>query len=144
MKNQYISILFLVCLTIISGCKSDSTDPTPQENQKMLLINNGLSWRLGTVTKDGLDVTDQFTGFKLTIGNFTYTTINALPSAWPTSGTWSFANEAGTMIDRNDGVQITVAVTPTTLKLTFSVLGLGDGGRINGVDGEYVFDLVPS
>ncbi|MEZ4946089.1 MAG: hypothetical protein R2804_11195 [Cyclobacteriaceae bacterium] len=142
MKNQYISIIFIICLVLISGCKSDSSDPTPQDNQKKLLINDGLSWTLGTVTKDGLDVTDQFTGFKLTVGDFTYTTVNALPSAWPASGTWSFANEAGTLVDRNDGVQIAVTVTTTSLQLTFSVTGLGDGGRIKGVNGQYVFNLV--
>ena len=142
MKNQYISILLLVCLSFISGCKSESSDPTPQDNQKTLLMNNGLSWTLGTVTKDGLDVTDQFTGFKLTVGDFTYTTVNALPSAWPASGTWSFANEAGTLVDRNDSVQIAVTVTTTSLQLTFSVTGLGDGGRIKGVNGQYVFNLV--
>ncbi len=143
MKNQYISILFIICLAFISGCKSDSADPTPQDSQKTLLINNGLSWTIGTVTKDGLDVTDQFTGFKLTVGDFTYTTVNALASAWPASGTWSFANEAGTLVDRSDGVQVTVVVTTSSLKLTFSVTGLGDGGRTKGVDGQYVFDLIP-
>ena len=143
MKNQYISILFIACTVLIIGCKSDSADPTPQDNQKTLLINNGLSWTLGTVTKDGLDVTDQFAGFKLTVGDFTYTTVNALPSAWPASGSWSFANEAGTLVDRNDGVQITVSVSTTSLKLTFNVTGLGDGGRVKGVDGTYIFDLIP-
>jgi len=146
MKNQYISIILIVCLTFSSSCKKsegdDPTPQTPQEEQKTLLINNGLSWTLGTVTKDGLDVTDQFTGFKLTIGDFTYTTVNALPSAWPASGTWSFANEAGTLVDRNDGVQLTVSVSTTSLKLTFDVTGLGSG-RIKGVDGTYVFDLIP-
>ena len=90
-----------------------------------------------------LDVSDQFSGFKLTVGDFTYTTVNALPSAWPASGTWSFANDSGTLVDRSDGVQITVAVSTSSLKLSFSVTGLGSGGRTKGVDGEYVFDLVP-
>lgn len=143
MKNQYISILFIACLALISGCKSESADPTPQDNQKTLLINNGLSWVPGTVTKDGLDVTEQFAGFKLAIGDFTYTTTNALASAWPASGTWSFANEAGTLVNRSDGVQINVQVSTSSLKLTFSVSGLGTGGRTKGVDGEYVFNLIP-
>ncbi len=147
MKYKYISIVLIVCLAFVSGCKkSKSDDPTPltsQEKQKTLLINNGLSWTLGTVTKDGLDVTDQFAGFTLTIGDFTYVTENALASAWPSQGTWSFANEAGTLVDRNDGVQVTVSVSTTSLKLTFNVAGLGDGGRVKGVDGTYIFDLIP-
>jgi len=142
MKNQYISIITIICLALISGCKSESADPTPQDNQKTLLINNGVSWVPGSVSKDGLDVTDQFSGFKLTVGDFTYTTVNALPSAWPASGTWSFANDSGTLVDRNDGVQITAAVTTSSLQLTFSVTGIG-GGRTKGVDGEYVFNLIP-
>lgn len=143
MKHQYISIALIICFAFISGCSSSSDDPTPQDNQKILLTNNGVAWQLGTVTKDGLDVTDQFTGFKLTVGDFTYTTVNALPSAWPASGIWTFANDAGTLVARNDGVQITVVVSTTSLKLTFNVTGLGDGGRIKGVDGEYVFNLIP-
>lgn len=143
MKYHHISVILIAGLLLATGCKKKHDDPTPQDSQKTLLINNGVSWTLGSVTKDGLDVTDQFTGFKLTIGDFTYTTVNALPSAWPASGTWSFANEAGTLVDRNDGVQIAVVATTTSLKLTFSVTGLGDGGRIKGVNGEYVFDLVP-
>lgn len=143
MKYHPISIILIVGLLLVAGCKKKHDDPTPQDNQKKLLINNGVSWTLGSVTKDGFDVTDQFAGFKLTVGDFTYTTVNALPTAWPASGTWSFANEAGTLVDRNDGVQIAVVVTTTSLKLTFSVTGLGDGGRIKGVNGEYVFDLVP-
>lgn len=143
MKNQYISIMIIVCLALISGCKSESADPTPQDNQKTLLINNGLSWVPGSVTKDGLDVTDQFAGFNLTVGDFTYTTANALVTAWPASGTWSFANESGTLINRSDGVQIDVQVSTTSLKLTFSVSGLGNGGRTKGVDGEYIFNLIP-
>jgi len=90
-----------------------------------------------------LDVTDQFDGFKLVIGDLTYTTTNALPSAWPATGTWSFENESGTLVTRNDGVQITIDASTTSLKLTFSVAGLGNGGRINGVDGEYIFSLLP-
>ena len=65
MKLQIVTSIFILSLLIINGCKkSKSDDPvpqTPQEEQKTLLINNGLSWTLGTVTKDGLDVTDQFT-----------------------------------------------------------------------------------
>lgn len=143
MKRQHISFLLILGIALLSGCKNESTDPTPQDNQKVLLINNGVSWVLGSVTKDGLDVSDQFSGFKLTVGDFTYTTTNALASAWPASGTWSFANEAGTLIRRSDGVQISVQVSATSLKLTFFVSGLGTGGRAKGVDGEYVFNLIP-
>ena len=57
MKIQYNTILLIVCLFYIAGCKKKSDDPTPQtpqEEQKVLLINNGISWTLGSVTKDGL------------------------------------------------------------------------------------------
>ncbi|MFZ1807196.1 MAG: hypothetical protein WAU36_08245 [Cyclobacteriaceae bacterium] len=146
MQNQYISIILIVCLAFMSGCTIKGEDPsplTPQEEQKILLLNNGLSWNLSSITKDGLDVADQFDGFKLVIGDLTYTATNSLPTAWPAQGNWSFANERGTLIERNDGVQVAVEVSTTLLKLTFSVTGLGSGGRAKGVDGEYVLNLVP-
>lgn len=139
-----ITIIIIAAIGFISGCKSKSEDPSPQDQQKVLLINDGIAWKLGTVTKDGLDVTDQFDGFRLTIGDFTYTTVNALSSAWPSEGSWSFANNEGTIVNRSDGVVITVQVSTTSLKLTFNVTGLGSGGRVKGVDGEYTFDLVPA
>lgn len=139
-----ISILLIVALAFAVSCRhKKNDDPSPQDQQKTFLINGGIAWKLGTVTKNGLDVTDQFDGFRLTIGDFTYTTVNALASAWPASGSWSFTNEAGTLVTRNDGVEIQVQVSTTSLKLTFMVTGLGGGGRIDSVDGGYVFDLVP-
>ncbi len=145
MKNikYLISTALIIAVILSTGCKKKNDDPTPQDNQKKLLINNGVAWILGSVTKDGLDVTDQFQGFQLIVGDFTFSTSKSLPSAWPASGTWSFANEAGTLVNRNDGVQIQVQVSATSLKLTFSVTGLGGGGRVGSVDGGYVFDLVP-
>lgn len=147
MKNlTYIfSIIFIISALSIAGCKSESDDPAPTDTELRLaeLQNNGLSWVVlnGGVTKDGFDVSDQFSGFKLTIGEFTFTTENSLSGAWPTSGTWEFVNENPNQILRSDGIQMIVDYSASGLTLTFTGSG-SSGGRIESVDGEYQFRLV--
>ncbi len=116
--------------------------PDPKEVQLLALMNNGTSWVLasGGVVKDGYDVTDQFTGFKLAIGNYTYSTQNSLASAWPASGTWEFNNGQINSILRNDSVVIGVVLNGSKLTLTFTALA--PAGRIDGLAGDYIFNLV--
>ncbi|MBK6266947.1 hypothetical protein JKA74_18025 [Marivirga sp. S37H4] len=146
MKNlKYIlSILILATMTIVAGCKSDSSDPAPDALalQRELLMNEGKSWIIGTegIIKDGYDVSSQFQGFSLTIGQNTFTTVNSLASAWPESGNWKFDEDNENIILRSDRVIIMVAVTATTLRLTFTVGG--ENGRFAGLEGEYEFNLV--
>ncbi|MDH5602369.1 MAG: hypothetical protein OEY51_00425 [Cyclobacteriaceae bacterium] len=138
-----LSIVLAIVLLAFSSCKNGSSDPTPSEIEKRLtdLQNGGSNWVLGSVSKDGYDVTDQFTGFKLTIGEYTYTTINSLSPVWEASGTWAFQNDDPNMVVRGDGVVIAVVLGNNTLDLTFNAQG-SSGGRIDSVAGEYQFHLV--
>lgn len=146
MKNLKFIILsvILISLTTIIGCKSDSDDPASDTELRLSeLENGGISWVLASngVTKNGFDVSDQFSGFKLTINGFSFATENSLSGAWPASGTWEFVNNNPNLILRSDGVQITVDYSVSSLQLTF--IGSGSsGGRSDSVDGEYQFHLV--
>jgi len=138
-----LSIVVLFGLITFAGCKKDSSDPVgpdPLADRLTELMNGGSTWDLVNVTKDGYDVSDQFNGFKLTIGEFTYSTTNALATAWPVSGIWAFNNDNPNSIVRDNDVIISTSISNNQLTLSFSVTGLS-GGRLASVDGDYVFTL---
>jgi len=137
----------LVFAMMTIGCNDNGGDeeqPDPLTEQIIALMNDGSVWRLSSlgVEKDGLDVTSQFDGFTLTIGNKTFSTTNSLDSAWPSSGTWDFENGNANRILRNDGVLIFVTLFENTLTLTFTTTVTNSGERNAGISGEYRFHLV--
>jgi len=140
MKNKFILYSFLLVFLFI-GCKKPSPTPDLLQIQLENLKNKNMSWGLvgGSVIKDNYDVTSQFSGFTLTIGEYTYITQNSIASAWPTSGTWQFVNDNPNLVVREDGVEIDVAIANNQLTLSFTVSGIG--GRVSGIDGNYVFTL---
>lgn len=145
MQNRYIIYMALIAyLFINTGCNKSTVDPTPDPLQVQLekLMNGNSSWGIkgGSVVKDGYDVTSQFSGFTLTLGEFTYTTQNSLASAWASSGTWQFSNNDPNKIMRKDGVLIDITLNNNQLILKFNVSGL-TGGRVTGINGYYTFTL---
>ncbi len=134
-----ISVLGIM---VLSSCDGGLTEI---EERLKALRNNGSPWVLssGGVMKDGYDVSDQFTGFKLTIGEYTYSAQNSLADAWPALGTWEFNNDQINSILRDDGVVIGVALTGSNSNLTLTYTALApSGGRIEGLAGDYIFNLV--
>jgi hypothetical protein len=134
------AIAFMSVMLMLSSCSGDDSDPiTPDQQMLTNLKNGGIPWSLVSVTKDGYDVADEFTGFALLIGDFTYNTQNGVSSAWPASGTWQFYNGNINVMLRNDGVLINSTIVNNQLILKFTVTGVSEGGRVEGVDGEYHF-----
>ena len=81
-------------------------------------------------------MTLSFSGGTKSGGN--YSTSHNEPSGtevWPTSGSWTFQNGDKNKLLRSDGVSVSISVTETTLRTSFTVSG--------GVkDGNWVFDFV--
>jgi len=142
----------LICLVIISisigifldGCKDD--DPTARETTTDALINDNKAWTIdgGTITLDGSDVSDSFTGFQITFTGTTYTSSNG-GDIWPdgVNVTWIFDGtdqaDASTII-RADQVEVQIQVTKgSQLIMTFTVTDTG--ARRSGLSGNYTFDL---
>ena len=143
MKSRSIIYLMIIAyIFVYTGCKNKTEDPDPLEVQLEKLMNGNSNWGLGSVEKDGYDVTADFEGFTLKVGQYTYTTQNSLPTAWPASGTWQFSNNDPNKVLRDENTIVDVNLTATQLVLTFSVSGLNTGGRTAGIDGQYVFTLV--
>lgn len=136
------SVIFLSALNL-TGCKKDS-GLSETEQQLIALQNDGKNWILGSnrVFKDGVDVTDRFSDFKLSIGNKTYTTQNGIIPVWAPSGTWGFQDNNPQRLLRDDGVVINVSLVSGNLTLTFVADAVPSGGRKRSVSGEYQFQLV--
>jgi len=134
---KIIALVFLLVLAI-QGCK-ERNNPDPLTVQ---LNRLGQTWQLGEVVNDGINVTDKFTGFTLTITtNKSFTTLNGA-NAWPASGTFEFIGDNKNILLRSDGLEITIlSINATNLQLTFTQTEL-PGGRTSGITGEFNFSLI--
>lgn len=160
MKNYLLPVVFVSLLMVINACRPDPTpDPTAAELQLEKLTgsynsSSSKTWTTSSVMFDGSeDRTDDWNGFSLTIStsgtlsNNSYSTAGAVsPGPWPSSGSWSFGgtedNPNINQVVRNDGLEIAVNVSGTSLTLTFTFDdSQHSGGRVEAVNGEYIFTL---
>jgi hypothetical protein len=131
----------LVFMLAASGCGSDGGDDTPPAPDVQALLTSG-AWKVKSVTVDGLNKNDLFTGFTIGFTATGFTATNGDP-VWPASGTWTFADATKKSVTRNDGTTVTlesISETELTLKLQWSKTTLG-GGKINSIAGTHVFIL---
>jgi hypothetical protein len=144
MSIKQTTIIAVVLLFLsISACKNnDPVAPDIFDRQVTLLENNGKPWVSagGSVVKDGFDVSDQFEGFQLTFSGNNFTTTNSLPNVWPSESAWAFHNDDIDVIERADGVLMTITLSANTLEVKFTD-PQGSSGRFRGVPGDYVFVL---
>ena len=138
MKHYYKIVfpsIFLALLTFLSACKKDDPNPTTLRIKELTSV-----WNVSSVINDDVDVTSQFSGFKLTINDRTYSTING-GNPWPASGTYEINSTDLNTILRSDGTAVTIdEITATTLILSFNFSSLV-GGRLSGVTGNFTFSL---
>ena len=147
--------LFLACacatLLIFANCGGGGGDDpvaAPTAAQKNATLLDG-TWKLNSVTNEGTP-RDEWTGFTLTLsldddfkgGNYITTNIPDADTegVWASSGTFT-ASEDLTVLTRNDGTKITLQVSASTLSLSFNI---SESGRVDGFDGDWVFNMNPS
>jgi len=135
-------------ILIFSGCggKGSPAESTPDKQLGLL----SQTWKVSSVTLDGVDQTSKWTGFQLTISgtkgattfNYTCASRPAL-SPWPASGTWTFGADPVTQIIRTeDTLPMTYTVTSTTPTLQLSFKYTGNGySRISNVSGNWIFNF---
>ena len=154
---------FLVAALIFSGiflmsC-GGSSGGEKQSEEELQIERLAKSWGLSgtsTVFRDNDNITAEYNGFRLTLSSsFTYTISGDANEIFArTSGSWDFprnsANEPtnlGQILIDGDTRPLTVVVDAdgTVLDINFSISnGTPIGGRVQGVDGDYIFsDLVP-
>lgn len=130
-----------------SGC--GGSDPAPGNNGsdteevRVRALLTAHQWKMQSVTVDGVNENDMFTGLTLQFTSTGFTAHNGEP-VWPLSGTWTFTNEKAEDISRNDGVQVAINNADENqliLTLTWTETTLGSG-REKSVEGEHVFTFV--
>ena len=135
-----VPVIILATLLHISGCggggnTTPTLSPTDAVKAKLTAVS---SWKIQSATVDGVDQTAVYKNLALAFTATGYTSTNG-GSVWPATGTWSFNNTDGTSVKRDDGLIITVDVTDTSLKLSYtwtkSTIG---GGRIESIKGAQV------
>ena len=147
LKNLFL--ILLVSFAIIScgedGDGGGTPNPTPTDplDAQAALLNG--NWKVkdaNSVTKDGT-IVDVFTTMTLNISGGTkdggnYSTSHNEDSGtevWPNSGSWTFQGGDKNKLQRNDGVVMSISVTESTLRTSFTVSG--------GIkDGNWVFDFI--
>lgn len=136
--------LLVYVFTIVSCGEKTPKGPTAEEAKVTELSK---SWSVGTgansVTFDGVDRTDDYTDFSLTItSQKSYTATGGFSPIWPASGTWDFGGTADTpdlnTILRSDNVQISIAsISENALQLSFTYTT--PGSRVKSTDGDWIF-----
>ena len=140
MKIYFNYIFIIVFLSCNSVDQPDLQVDDPLDIQANLL--NGV-WILkdetsavidGSVVSDFKNITLSFSNSSKAGGN--YSTTNSIDAnVWPNSGAWEFQNGDRSKLMRSDNVVMSISVTQTTLRTSFTVAG---GLK----DGSWVFDFV--
>ena len=143
---KYIwSSAFVALLLTIASCGGGGDDPTPATDTEAQKVTSQLTsgtWKINSVTVDGINKNDLFTNMTIVFTSSGFTTTNG-GVVWPAIGTWSFVDPTAKAITRSDAVTVSLdAITDTslTLSLTWTKTTLG-GGRINSIAGKHVFVL---
>jgi hypothetical protein len=163
-----LSIVGLVAvLATYSSCGPKPTAELPITDQQLqkLLISTSTSgaatgtWKLSTVTLDGVDKTADYTSaFTITLSGtigalstatFSYKTTKPVVNLSPWSkdtGTFTFdATNASTTLKRDDGTVITYSANETQFTTSFQFSGSGydrSAGRTDVVKGQWIFNFI--
>lgn len=146
---RILSLMALVgVLVTFSNCGDDPPPAPPVTDVQFDKLAK--TWKINSVTLDGVDKTADYTGFQLALSGtkgsppFNYTT-SSRPSLspWKASGTWDFGAAPETQIIRDKGtadeLPVTYAVTESTLTVSFTFNGTGYTARTGVVKGAWVY-----
>lgn len=134
-------IIFMMLLLQLSSCKKE--EPSKLETDRIKLLLTSTTWKIQTVTVDGVDQTSMYSGLTLKFTDTQYTTTNG-KVVWPASGVWIFADNTGRRILRGDNVEMSVQQIDTdklVLNFTWATTTLGPG-RLSSMKGKHVFAFV--
>ena len=135
-KTLFASVCFGLLAMVIACDNQD--DPTAQETQLKKLVAK--TWNVQSVKVDGVDHTELFQNMTLTIAKSSFTSTYG-GTVWPAAGTWEFADQRGTLMNRGDNLSVTIVdVSHTELKLSLQWSETTFGpGRISSIGGLHEF-----
>ncbi len=134
-KSFFMLTVSLTSLINLSGC--DDEELTEAEKTIKLL---GGSWSISSVTVDGQDQTDLFTGFTISFTEKTFATINGGPT-WAANGSFEFTDGNARQMQRVDGLIVDIdELSENSLKLSLQWdETLFEPGRTQSISGDHVF-----
>jgi hypothetical protein len=130
-------------LIMINGCKKKSEDPQPSKQEEIKSKLIAATWKVQSVTVNGVDKTDIYKNLTLKFTTSNYSSTNGLP-VWPSSGGWSFTNGDASVFRGDDGIDVDILeVSATNLKLglDWNTTTIGSG-RVGSVKGDHIFSFV--
>jgi hypothetical protein len=134
---------FVLVFTVVSGfVLLEACDKKESQGKKDVVrgqLTSGM-WKIVSLTVDGTDRTSLFATLTLTFSSSSYTTTNGDP-VWPASGTWSFADDGGSVLDISDIGEVHIeSISETELILSFMRASNTFGpGRASSVKGNHKF-----
>jgi len=142
-KSLSFVALTLIAGLFISSCNDNTVTPPTDEELRIEELTG--TWVLdagsNVVTVAGRDVSADWAGFALTLNGMAYSSTGAdSPEVWPANGTWEFGSDVNKLV-RNDGIEMSISVTETSFSIQFDFSA--PGGRLTGIEGTWVFKLVP-
>lgn len=141
MKNH----LFFLFVFLVLSCNSVDPDPNLNNQDEFTSQANLLNgiWLLkdqtsavkdGSIILDFKDLNLIFSNGSNTGGNFS--TLNSVDfDVWPNSGSWEFQNNDKSKLIRSDNVVLSISLSNTILRITFTVSG---GLK----EGNWTFDFI--
>ena len=162
MKTQFKNYLYMIVVLCAVTALSCGGDDTPPPEDPRLAIQETLTssgWSLangGSISHDGNNVTDQYTGFtaSFTVSTTTANTYSTTNSGGPggqnrlfsASGTWTWADDTTTTMinldDADKGTLTIVTLNETTFRFRFrQINNAGTAAGIEGLAGEYDITL---
>lgn len=143
MKTLF-KVLALLIVFQLTSCKDEGGDEKSAAQIEMLTAT---TWAHAQVTHDDGDLSDQYENFAI---DFTENPSNGFDGTFvvsnggyafeESSGLWKF-NEDFSKIILDSGKEMDAELSETGLSLEFTVAT--EGGKLNGISGNFLFDLSP-
>ncbi|OJJ17695.1 hypothetical protein BKI52_27930 [marine bacterium AO1-C] len=140
MKKIYIVLCLIVSVWALQACKKNNDNPTPASTTNQNLLN---TWKVSQVLEGSLDVTAEFTAYRLTLNESNGNKSFSLTDRQGTTitGNWSISTDETTLTLTPIG-----AADITFSNVTISVGELKYNGIIQGKTGNLTlaFTLIPA
>lgn len=146
MLNTKRIISYVFIILVFSACGDDDTPLSERERIINLLEGTWTVDENKGIQLDGLDITEQFTDFQLTIANdLSYAILGADfdTSPWASDGNFILSDDLSQLI-RDDGLEVGYIVSEDGNSMSLSFIfneTNNHGGRSRGIIGDWSFGL---
>ncbi|HAS46428.1 MAG TPA: hypothetical protein DCS93_38460 [Microscillaceae bacterium] len=138
MKKYIVLTLVAAVMVLVQACGGSDDNPTPGSSTDTNLLK---TWKVSQVLENSLDITAEFTQYRITFAESgttkTYTLVDRQGTS--SNGSWSQSTDGSTITLTAGGSSVTLTgVTITATQLKYSADEAGKAGAIN-----LSFTLIP-